>query len=74
MASAACELFAAPLGGTAKTTERTLTGLGSSNWADVRVGQRNCTPLNTLLARLLPLYELSNQLLARENIFAHVQN
>ena len=53
MASAASDFFAKPLGGTAKTTERTLTGLGSSNWADVHVGQRTCTPLKTLLARHL---------------------
>ena len=38
------------LGGGAKTTDRTLMGGGSSNWADVLTGQRTCRPLKTLAA------------------------
>ena len=44
MGSAASDFFDAPLGGIAKTTERTLTGVGSSNWANVRVGQSHLHP------------------------------
>ena len=53
MASVASDFFHTPLGGIAKTTECTLTGVGSSNWADVRVRQCTCTPLKTLLVRRL---------------------